>query len=188
METIVTYFEKPGKENTDAVMEIVKKRASELGIDTVVLASFRAFTAEKAVRMLGDMKIIVVAGFYEPTMENIGETFSQGDEKLVKEKATVLITTHLFSGINRAVRKKFNAPSPGEITAQTLRMIGVGVKVAIECTVMAADAGLVPTDKDVIAIGGTRTGADTAIVVRPVNSQDLYELQVKEILCKPRSW
>jgi hypothetical protein len=188
MDVQVTYFEKAGKENTDAVMDIVKKRAKELGIKTVVVASYHAFTAEKAVKALDDMKIIIVGGFLESTMQNLSETYSQGDEKLVKEKATVLIATHLFAGVNRAMRKKFNTSSPGEIAAQALRMVGVGIKVAVECTVMAADAGLVSTDEDVIAIAGTRNGADTAIVVRPVNSQDFFDLQVKEILCKPRSW
>ncbi len=53
---------------------------------------------------------------------------------------------------------------------------------------MAADAGLVRTDEDIIAIAGTRSGADTAIVVRPVNSQDFFDLKVKEILCKPSNW
>ncbi len=53
---------------------------------------------------------------------------------------------------------------------------------------MAADAGLVNTNEDIIAIAGTRGGADTAIVVRPANSQDLFELKVKEIPCKPTDW
>lgn len=188
MKTEITYFETPGKENTDAVMEIVKSRAKELGINTVVVASYRGYTAEKAVRALDGFKIIVVAGFLEPTSKNLAETFTQGDEKLIRSKATVLTATHLFSGISRAVRKKFSSSSPGEIIAQSLRMVGVGVKVGIECAVMAADAGLVNTDEDIIAIAGTRSGADTAILVRPVNSQDLFDLKVKEILCKPKDW
>jgi hypothetical protein len=53
---------------------------------------------------------------------------------------------------------------------------------------MAADAALVRTDEDIIAIAGTRSGADTAIVLRPVNSQDFFDLKLKEILCKPREW
>jgi hypothetical protein len=188
METQITYFEKPGKENSDKVMEIVKKRAGELGIKTVVVASYHAFTAEKAVRALDGMQIVIVGGFLDSTMQNLSESYLQGDEKLIKERAKVLIATHLFAGINRAMRKKFNTSSPGEIAAQALRMVGVGIKVAVECTVMAADSGLVRTDEDIIAIAGTRNGADTAIVVRPVNSQDFFDLQVKEILCKPRSW
>lgn len=50
---------------------------------------------------------------------------------------------------------------------------------------MAADAGLVRTDEDVIAIAGAGRGVDTALVLRPVNSQDFFDLRVKEILCKP---
>jgi len=188
METKITYFETPGKENTDAVMEIVKTRAQELGIKTAVVASYRGYTAEKAVRTLEGMKIVVIAGFSHPTVQNIAETFTQGDEQLIRSKATVIIATHFFSGMSRAIRKKYDASSPGEITAQALRIISVGVKVGIECTIMAADAGLVRTDEDIIAIAGTRSGADTALVIRPVNSQDFFDLKVKEILCKPRNW
>jgi len=185
MEVKVTYFETPGKHNTDAVMEIVKTRVQELGINTVVIASYRGYTADKAVRTLDGLRIIVIAGFLEPTTQNLSETFSQGDEGLIRSKATILIATHLFSGVNRAVRKKFDSSSPGEIIAQALRMLGVGIKVGIECAVMAADAGLVSTDEDIIAVAGTRSGADTAFVVRPVNSQDIFDLKVKEILCRP---
>jgi hypothetical protein len=188
MEERITYFETPGRDNTDSVMEIVKKRAQELEIRTVVVASYRGYTAEKAVRALDGMKIIIVGGFAHPTMQNLEESFAQGDEKLIRSKATVLIATHFFSGMSRAMRKKYNTSSPEEIVAQALRMIGVGVKVGIECTIMAADAGLASTDEDIIAIAGTGSGADTAIVVRPVNSQDFFELKVKEILCKPSNW
>jgi uncharacterized protein len=188
MDTTITYFEKPGKENTEAVLEIVKRRALELGIKTIVVASYQGYTAERAVRYLDGLRIIVIAGFLEPTDRNLTETFAQGDETLIKSKATVLVATHLFSGVSRAVRKKFDSSSPGEIIAQSLRMLGTGVKVGIECSIMAADAGLVNTDEDIIAVAGTRSGADTAIIVRPVNSQDLFDIKVKEILCKPRDW
>ena len=94
MESRIVYFEKPGRENTDAVMEIVKKRAEELGIKTVVVASYRGFTAEKAVTALEGMNIVVIAGLHEATAENLTETFSQGDEKLIKSRAKVLVTTN----------------------------------------------------------------------------------------------
>ncbi|MFC1958952.1 pyruvate kinase alpha/beta domain-containing protein [Chloroflexota bacterium] len=188
MEAKITYFDTPGKENTDAVMKIVKTRAQELGIKTVVVASYRGYTAEKAVRTLEDMKIVVIAGFSHPTPQNLEETFAQGDENLIKSKATILVATHFFSGMSRAMRKKYNSPSPEDIAAQALKIISIGIKVGIECAIMAADAGLVGTDEDIIAIAGTRGGADTAIVTRPVNSQDFFDLKVKEILCKPRNW
>ncbi len=191
MEARIVYFDKPGKENTDTVMEVVRRRAQELGIKTVVVASQRGYTAEKAVRALDGMKIIVVAGFYAPTMENIAETFTNCDEKLVRSKATILLATHLFAGLQGAMRKKFSTIETNEVVASTLRTISTGIKVAVECAVMAADSGLVRTDEDIISIGGTggtKGGADSAIVVRPVNSQDFFDLKVKEILCKPREW
>ena len=66
MEAKITYFESAGKENTDAVMQIVKDRTRELGISTVVVASYRGYAAEKAVRALEGMKIVVIAGTSTP--------------------------------------------------------------------------------------------------------------------------
>jgi hypothetical protein len=36
-----------------------------------------------------------------------------------------------------------------------------------------------------LKMGGTGKGLDTALVLRPANSQDFFDLKVKEILCKP---
>ena len=84
------------------------------------------------------------------------------------------------------MQKQFNTYEIGVIIANTLRLMGQGMKVVIEISVMAADAGLVRTDEDIIAIGGSGRGADTAVVLRPVNSNDFFDLKIKEILCKPR--
>ncbi len=59
------------------------------------------------------------------------------------------------------------------------------MKVVCEVSCEAADAGLVRTDEDIIVIAGSHQGADMAVVVRPVNSQDFFDVKVKEILCKP---
>jgi len=60
-----------------------------------------------------------------------------------------------------------------------------GMKVAVEITAMAADAGLVRTDEDVISIAGTGKGADTAIVIKPAISRRLFNMRIKKILAKP---
>ena len=44
----IVYFDAPGSENTCKVLELVKKRAGETGIETVVLASTRGDTAKKS--------------------------------------------------------------------------------------------------------------------------------------------
>ena len=97
----------------------------------------------------------------------------------------MLTTTHLLSGISRAVRNKFNTYVTGDIVASTLKVFGEGMKVTVEITMMAADGGLVRTDEDVICIAGTGHGADTAVVLTPVNSNNFFDLKIKEILCKP---
>jgi hypothetical protein len=53
---------------------------------------------------------------------------------------------------------------------------------------MALDAGLVPYGKDVIAIAGTGSGADAAIVIRPAHSRQFFGTRVKEVICKPTDW
>jgi hypothetical protein len=83
------------------------------------------------------------------------------------------------------MQEKFNTHTIGTTIADALRLLGHGMKVAIEISVMAADAGLVRTDENIVAIAGTRVGADYAIVLKPVNSNDFFDLKVREILCKP---
>ena len=187
MEAKIVYFENPGKENTDAVMSIVRQRASELGIKTVVVASYRGYTALKAVEALSELRIIVVSGFRDPTLENLAQGISEEDRRFIESKGgTVYVATHLFSGLSGAMRKKFNTYVIGDVIASTLRLFSSGLKVTIEMAAMAADAGLVRTDEDIIAIGGTGGGADAAAVIRPATSSDFFDIKVKEILCKPR--
>ena len=60
------------------------------------------------------------------------------------------------------------------------------MKVAVEVTVMAADAGLLDMTREVIAIAGTDEGADTALVLVPAYARKFKELEIREILAKPR--
>ena len=98
---------------------------------------------------------------------------------------SVLTTQHAFGGVGRSIRKQLGAYQVDEIIAFTLETFGHGTKVAIELALMAADAGLVRTDQDVISVGGTERGVDTALVLQPSNSADFLRLKVREIICKP---
>ena len=66
-----------------------------------------------------------------------------------------------------------------------LRLFGPGMKVCLEITVMAADAGAVPVGENVIAVGGQSRGANTAIIIKATNSTTFFDLNVQEILAKP---
>ncbi len=185
MELKTVYFEKPGSENTEAVLRIARQRAEELGIKNIVVASTSGDTAVKAMEALSGFRVIVVShvtGLREPDTQE----FTEENKKMVESKGGVMLTTaHAFSGVSRALRTKFNTVAIGDIIANTLRIFGQGMKVACEIAMMAADSGLVRTDEDIIAIAGTGRGADTAIVLKPVNAHNFFDLKIKEILCKP---
>jgi hypothetical protein len=186
LEQKIVYFDKPGVDNMEETLRIAKTRADELGIKTIVVATTIGNTAARAVEVFKGMKVVAVthsAGFRGPNTQELTE---ENRQKITRHGGVILTTTHLFSGVGAAMRKKFNTYLLGDIVANTLRILGQGMKVVVEISVMAADAGLVRTDEDCIVIAGTGRGADYAVVLKPVNSGDFFDLRVKEILCKPR--
>jgi hypothetical protein len=186
MEVKTVYFEKAGIENTEATLKIARKRAEELGIKTIVIASTVGDTAVKAVDVFKGYKVIVVthvAGMRQPDTQE----FAEENRKIVEAKGgTILTTTHALGGLSRAMRNRYNTFVLGEIIADALRIFGQGIKVVCEITAMAADGGLVHTNEDIIAIAGSGHGADTAVVMQPANTHNFFDLKVREILCKPR--
>lgn len=181
----IVYFEKYGKENTQRVLELVKQRARDLGISTVIVASTTGYCGSLAVKDLSDMEVIVVshaAGYAGP---NTQELTDENREAIEAGGGKVLTTQHGFAGVNRAIRKKMETYQPNEIIADVLRIFGAGMKVMLEIAMMVADAGLVETGKPVFVIAGTHRGADTAAVIVPENSDNFFDLKVPEIICMP---
>jgi hypothetical protein len=73
-----------------------------------------------------------------------------------------------------------------EIVRDTLYRFSQGMKVAVECTLMVADAGLLDMTQEVIAVAGTDSGADTAIVCKPAYPRTFHQFEIREVLAKPR--
>ncbi|MEM3000311.1 MAG: hypothetical protein QXX34_07300 [Candidatus Bathyarchaeia archaeon] len=90
--------------------------------------------------------------------------------------------------MERAIYKEFGTLGPLELISNTLRLMGEGTKVCVEITLMAADAGLIPADEDVVAIAGTGNGADTALRIKPANTARFFDLKIKEVIAKPREF
>ena len=185
MELRTVYFEHPGIETTETTLQIAKRRAEELGIQKVVVASTTGDTAVRALGTLKGLKVIAVThviGMREPNVQE----FTEKNRQIVESQGGSLLTTaHAFSGLSAAMRQKFKTYVIGDIVASTLRIFSEGVKVACEIALMAADSGLVRTDEDIISVGGTGHGADTALLLTPVLSRNFFDLKIKEILCKP---
>jgi hypothetical protein len=194
MESKTLYFENRAKENTEQTFTAAKQRAQELGIKTFVVASTSGRTGVQAMNVFDGMKLIVVSHCYGSREPNKW-LFTDENAELLKNKGIPIVTAaHAFGGITRAMNqmKIPNAPTTyviGDIVANTLRMFGQGMKVACEIAAMAADAGLVRCDEDIVSMGGSGRvgGADVAAVLTPANSHRLFEMKVKEIICKLRN-
>lgn len=181
----ILYFSTPGEVNTEKTLKEAKARAEELGIKDVVVASTRGATGVNAVEVFKGFNIIVVphvTGLREP---GIQELSAEMQDKIRRAGGKIVMATHAFSGVSRAIQAKFDTMYPTGIIAQTLRMFGQGMKVVVEIVAMAADAGVIPADKAVIAIAGTHSGADTAVVIKPANAHRLFDMEIREIIVKP---
>jgi hypothetical protein len=190
IERAIYYFDQAGYENTTDIIEIVDKRLKGGDIKSVVVASSRGETGLKfAKRMVRETNLVVVSshpgysvpGVWNFNLEILKELESMGC-KVVKQ-------SHVLSGLERSISNKFSGASHTEVLAESLRcLFGVGMKVAIECAIMAADSGVIPIDKT-IAVGGTSSkagaGADCAIVVWPSHFNNFFDFRVLEILAKP---
>lgn len=188
MQRTVHYFEKPGKENTAACLEVVRE-ALKTGLSKyVVVASTAGETGvlfSEALAKDGAVVVVVThsAGFKGP---NTHEMSPETREKITAAGATVYTGTMITHNIETAFASKFSGLYPSLIVAQTLRRFGEGTKVCCEIVLMAADAGLIPEGEDVLAVAGTAWGADTVLLVRSAASKRFFDLKVLEVLAKPR--
>ena len=183
--TSCTYFGNPGKDNTDQVFQIAKARAEQLGISSVVVATTRGETGRRAAELFSGFNLVLVThstGFKKPNQQELSEE----NRTAIKDLGgRVLTCQHAFGGVGRAVRKKLGTSEVEEIVAYTLRTFGQGMKVVCEIAIMAADAGLIRVGEPTISIAGTGRGADTAVVLKPANAQDFFDMRIMEVLCKP---
>jgi len=191
MEKPILYLDSVGETNTDAVVGAAAKRASELGITHIVVASTSGKTALKMAEAVKDSGVKVIGISHQYGQKEKGEWEVEEEYKQKLEELGAVITTqsHMFSGIERSMTRKFGGYSRIEVISDTLRaLFGKGFKVAVEVAIMAADSGHIPVsdDTEIIAIGGTRWGADVALVLRPAHSNEFFSMQVREIIAMPR--
>jgi hypothetical protein len=181
------YFDRIGKINTDKTLELAFNRGQELNINEMVIASTMGDTAYQALEVFQGFQLTVVTyhcGYKEPFKSVMPDDVRKD---LEAKGARVISATHALSGVERSVAKKYAGIYPVLLIADTLKLFGQGTKVAVEVSIMATDAGAL-SGKDIISIGGTSKGADTALVIKPANQSDLFGLRIREIICKPRKF
>jgi len=191
IERKVTYFDEGGPENTDRTLQIGLNYLKEEEVSQLVVAS-GGDTLLKVAKLLEEEELTEVELTGVTLQAGTWKEYGEPDwEKLKEAKevygANVLTTTHALMGnVGSAVKDKFGGLPPGELIARTYYTFSQGTKVAAEITLNAVDAGLIPEGEEVLALAGTDRGADTALIIEARSTVDFFDLEVKELLCKPR--
>ncbi|MEM2104088.1 MAG: pyruvate kinase alpha/beta domain-containing protein [Candidatus Bathyarchaeia archaeon] len=190
MEEKIVYFESSGMHNTEITLKLAKERAIKDNIKNVIISSISGFSAQKALEIFKDTDIKL-------TIVSLGKAASNFLPEQLKERLKSLGHNICFTG-----DVKYELP---EAAVTAFRRFGEGLKVCVEITLAAVEAGLIPVGQEVIAAGGTGKrfyekggGVDTAIVIEAMKSHDFFVLEdsasfpkeerrkIKEIICKPR--
>jgi hypothetical protein len=179
MEEKIVYFEKPGKENTTHVIQLIKERAKARGIKKIVLASTRGDTARTAAFSFEGtgLRLVVIPwqyGFRDTQpfpQELVSELQGKGHQV---HFGTMLFHTEDLYGV-----------STPKVMANLLRTFGQGIKVCVEIIMMACDGGCIEIGEKIIGVAGSGAGADTAVVATASTSNRMSGLRVHEIICKP---
>jgi hypothetical protein len=205
------YFENMGEQNTYKALELAKARALERNVKHVVVASTRGETGVKAAEAFKDSGIEVIVVTHQTGHRGAGvQILTDENQKKLKNLGITIVTGSdaLTGGVGLGITRRQTTdaatPTPETrsmvslmrrmipttppvvtIVASVLRLFCQGMKVAVEVTLMAADAGVIPVDQAVVAIGGTGRGADTAIVIQPANTTNFLDLDIHEIIAKP---
>jgi len=166
------YFVDSGPQNSEKVLEAVKDRIANGDIGAVVVASTSGETGvEFAKGLKGAATIVVVS------------------HRKMKATCKRQITEH---GGNAFDKTHLPLHAKGmDDTRRSYYAFGQGFKVAVEVILIASDIGAVELYKDVIGIGGTGNGADTAIIARATTSKEIFtedktkKLEIREIIAMP---
>ncbi len=164
---MIYYFTAPGEANSNATLKTVRDWAQKYHIKRVFVPSKSGQTAQKAYNLFKNAGIRLTVVGTDPNI------FSS--EVLAQLKN---------NGTRVCFYKDVPYTYPLEMKTAYRRM-GEGFKVAVELGIIAAylDEG---DDSEVICLGGTKKGVDTALVVKPAKSDVFDQLEVREILAKPR--
>ena len=184
----MVYFSNTGEKNTERTLQVAKDEALKRGLKSVVVASTSGNTGLRAAQILQNTGIKLVVVAHSTGHREAGQQLMDMEIKTQIENlgAVVFIGTDALTGFAHAMRERERF-SEGTLIADTLRMFGQGMKVCIEIVAMASDANLIPIG-DVISVAGTRSGADTSVVIGANSTNQFFDIKIREILAKPKDF
>lgn len=194
MERMVNYFPEYGEQNSGAVIDAVRRRLRDGDLSTVLVATSTGKTAlafAEALRTPPGLRIIAIGN---PPGSSFDRITPDNREQLNALGVTIVdYAPYGCAALDSDTRKNmYGALDLLIVAADLWRMMGgQGLKVAMEIGLMVANVGVLPPGERVIAVGGTATGADTAIVMKTALSLDLFSPdpqrrpELLEFICTP---
>lgn len=190
MESRDTLYLDPNQQNTEATIEAAKKRAIELGLEYVVVASSTGGTGVKVAEAFKDtgIKVVVVTLFAvsssKPKPEHLERIRELGGE--------VVTSTHALMGVPESLAKiKSGYVTPNTMIREVLRRFSQGTNVVADIVMMACDSGVIPEGAEVMTIAGMGNNADTAWILRACGSFNFFDkvngLEFRELVALPRT-
>ena len=153
----------------------------------MVVASSTGETALQ-LREMASSSIEIIAVTYSAGIKYTDkiETFNRQADTLLDKGIRIVRGIHAFSGVERGLENKYQSGlTPLNILADTLRMLCQGMKVCVEISTMATEHGYIIPENRVVAVAGSGSGADTAVLIKPAYAAKIFETRVEAILCMP---
>jgi hypothetical protein len=187
----IFYFDSHGEINTKKTLELSRKRAEELRIKKIVIASETGLSALEALKIFKEQEFIVVSSAAGTIVEGsiigdlkIGIPDESVLEKLRKNGVEVIRGTDPFWNLGAHTE----LIDTGKLGMMFYKVISSGLHVCMAAVLEATDSGYLSKGEEVISIAGSFVGLDTAIVASGSNSVNFFrDFEVLEIICKPRN-
>ncbi len=184
------YFDVHGEINTDKTIDQANKRAEELGIQKVIVASETGLTALKVLDAFHGSEVIVVSSAAGTTVDGsvIGDLrIGIPDDDILnelKEKgAKVIRGTDPFWNIAAHT----GITDVCKLGMMFFKVMCGGLHVCMTAVLEATDAGHLSEGEETVALAGSFVGLDTAIIAGAANSVNFFKrFEVLEVICKPR--
>lgn len=188
-ERTLTLFDSKGPENTEECFRLVAERMGETDIEHLVVASTSGETGVKAAEYFEDRDVQVAVVSHQYGYSEDGEVeLEDGYRRSIEnsDNASLVVTPDVLTRVPKIVRGKYGGFSDLDLIADTLRIFSQGMKVCVECVIQAADSGNIPVGEEIAAIAGTISGGDTGVILKSQHSHNLFDIDVREIICMPR--
>lgn len=160
------YFLKAGKQNTDILLKSIMEYngSNESNINHIIVSSTTGYTAFELIKIFQKVSIPIIV-----CKQDLNENYSMS-ESVEKELSNMCRVID--------IPKKYLTNRIGLNGVSILRYFSQGMKVCIELLVYLLEINIFKKGENIILIGGTVHGADTAILTEIISDNDFKVINI----------